>query len=183
MGYAFEQQSSALSEVAIVQYAAWMLVGLIVSVIAGIFIKRWVDRKNQRDIFLRNRSVSGIIRVLDGHKFEIWTKELFLSLGIKAVVVGGSGDHGIDVVIEYNNKKIAVQCKKYWGNKLVGERDLRDLYGVKHADNFDKVVLITTGNFSYPALEWAKGKKDMVLINAKLLERIILNRKILKDML
>lgn len=182
MSYTFQQQSSVWNVSAGLQIAGWAIFILIVVVIAGVLLKRFLDRKYQRDIFLRNRNVSNIVRGLHGLQFEVWVKELFLSMGVNARVTGGQGDHGIDVVAEYQGKKIGIQCKKFdkW---LVGEPALRDLYGVKFADHYDKVILITTGNFSNSALSWAKGKKDLILVNEKLLERIILNRKILKDML
>lgn len=161
----------------------WMLVFLVILIIAAILLKHFVDKRRRTQIFLKNRDVSRIVRNLSGLDFEVWVQQLFLSLGAKVTLTPQQGDHGIDLIVEYQNQKIAVQCKKYYGDKKVGEPFLRDLYGVKHSGGFDKALLITTGNFSYEALEWAKGKKDLVLINAKLLERIILNREVLKQLL
>jgi len=161
----------------------WALVFLLILIMAAILLKCFIDKKRRTQIFLKNRDVSRIIRNLSGLDFEVWVQQLFLSLGMKATLTPQQSDHGIDLIVEYQNQKIAVQCKKYYGEKKVGEPFLRDLYGVKHSGGFDKAVLITTGNFSYEALEWAKGKKDLVLINAKLLERIILDRNILRNML
>ena len=66
---------------------------------------------------------------------------------------------------------------------MVGEPILRDLYGAMHAGGFDKAMVITTGHFTREAIAWAEDKKDLVLINAKLLERIILNRELMRDLL
>ncbi|MCX6797255.1 MAG: restriction endonuclease, partial [Candidatus Doudnabacteria bacterium] len=161
----------------------WALVFLLVLVILGVFLKRFLTKKKQADIFLKNRSISRIVENLSGLDFEIWVQQLFLSLGAKARVTPSQGDHGIDVIVEFANQKIAVQCKKYYGNKFVGEPMLRDLYGVKAAGGFDRVILITTGNFTREALEWAKDKKGLILINAKLLEGIIMDRNLLKKLI
>ncbi len=162
--------------------ALWMLAALAVVVILGLVLKWHFTKKHFREIFLRNRDTSHIVQNLSGQGFEQWVVQLLLSVGAKAKHRGQQGDHGIDVVAEYQGRRIGIQCKKYdkW---LVGEPEVRDLYGVKWAEHFDKVMLITSGNFSLPALLWAKGKQDLVLVNQKLLERIILDRKILRDML
>jgi HJR/Mrr/RecB family endonuclease len=165
-------------------FPSWLFLAgvLILGFFLAIFLlKKYIERKRALDIFLENRNIPGIIFGLNPSEFETWVQQLFLSIGAKANVTGKTGDHGIDVIAEYQGKRIGVQCKKY-GHRWVGEPYLRDLYGVKWADGFDKVVLITTGNFSPPALLWAKNKPDLILINAKLLERIIFDSNVLRKM-
>lgn len=169
-----------------------LYIGLFVVVlIVFIYIVRKLFQKyRDKNIYVRNRSFSRLVLHMSQNKtgsdFEIWVKELLLSMGIQARVVGGRGDHGIDVVAEYNGKKICVQCKKYYMKRdslMVGEPVLRDLYGAMYAGGFSKAVVITTGQFTDEAILWAKGKPELVLINAKLLEKIILNREILRELL
>lgn len=182
---AFTYQTNAGSDFntsAIISYSIWAGVFLLVLIVIGVTAKWYFDKKHLRDIFLRNRSTSHIVQNLSGRGFEQWVTQLLLSVGAKAKTTGRQGDHGIDVVAEYQGRKIGIQCKKYdqW---LVGEPAVRDLYGVKWHNGFDKVILITSGNFSWEALAWAKGKPDLILINQQLLERIIADRQILRGML
>lgn len=164
---------------------------VIVAIFVLIYVvRRSVEAKRKRDIFLKNRSFSKLVlnvsQNITGSDFEVWVQQLLVSMGITAKVVGGRGDHGIDVTAEYLGKKICIQCKKYYMSRntlMVGEPVLRDLYGAMHAGGFDKAVAITTGQFTREALLWAEGKPELVLINAKLLERIILNRDVLRELL
>lgn len=164
---------------------AFAVVGLLFFVAGTLFKKR-----KDKTLFLQNQSFSRLVynvsHNITGFDFEIWVKELFLSLGIPAETTPRFNDHGIDVIARYNGKKIGIQCKKYYMKHdgwNVGEPILRDLYGAGRAGGYDKVMLITTGNFSRQALAWAHGKPDLVLVNAKLLERIILNRGLLKELM
>jgi HJR/Mrr/RecB family endonuclease len=171
----------------------WVVGFFVVVVVLYLLVKLlriYIGSIKDKRVFLQNQSFSKLVynvsHNITGSDFEVWVKELLLSLGIDAKVVGGRGDHGIDVVANFNGKKIGIQCKKYYmkrGTLTVGEPTIRDLYGVKFADGYDKVVLITTGQFSREALTWARGKKDLILINAKLLEQIILNRGIMRELL
>jgi HJR/Mrr/RecB family endonuclease len=165
---------------------------VILAALFGIVItlKYIIAKKQGHAVFLRNQNFSKLVynvsHGITGFQFEVWVKELLLSLGIKAETTPRYNDHGIDVIAYYDGKKIGIQCKKYYMKRntlVVGEPTLRDLYGVMHADGYDKVALITTGNFSREALSWAKGKQGLVLINAQLLERVILNRGLLRELL
>ena len=60
---------------------------------------------------------------------------------------------------------------------------VRDLYGSQRHFKYDKVMLITTSNFSIPAKAWAVGKPDLVLINAKMLCECIYNTPFLQRLM
>jgi HJR/Mrr/RecB family endonuclease len=187
--YTFEQYGTRAGLISI-EGLLWILAGIAALAAIVFLLKRYLDKKRKWSLFLENQDFSKLVynvsHNITGSDFEIWVQQLLLSVGIQSKVIGGRGDHGIDVIAHFNGKKIGIQCKKYYmkrGTLMVGEPVLRDLYGVKFADGYDKVVAITTGNFSPEALEWAKGKPGLVLINAKILERIILNRGLLKEIL
>jgi HJR/Mrr/RecB family endonuclease len=151
-------------------------------------IRRHLYEQKKWQMFLQNRSTPQILDNLGGLEFEVWVQQLFISMGLKAEVTGSRrNDHGVDVVVYYKNKRIAIQCKRFrptdnikW---KVGEKTVRDIYGVKWGDKFDLAMVITTGNFTWEAMEWAKGKKDLKLVNGHLLGKIILNRKLLLELL
>lgn len=94
---------------------------------------------------------------LSPREFEDMVVELFLAYGYEARRTGAVGDHGVDVVVQTKNgEKWVVQCKRWKG--YVGEPIVRDFYGVVLHEKADKGMIITSGKFSRPAQEWAKGK-------------------------
>ena len=56
----------------------------------------------------------------------------------------------------WDGEKWVIQCKRWRGT--VGEPVVRDLYGVLHHEKADKGAIITTGQFTESAREWARGK-------------------------
>jgi hypothetical protein len=77
--------------------------------------------------------------------------------GHKARRTGAIGDHGVEVIVQAKNgEKWLIQCKRWRG--AVGEPVVRDLYGVLHHEKADRAAIITTGQFTESAQEWAKGK-------------------------
>ena len=108
---------------------------------------------------------------LSHKEFELYIAELFRKLGYKAYVVGGSGDGGIDIVLEKDNKKSYVQCKQY--NSKVQVDKVRDFYGAiisKFADV--KCYFITNNYFTLPAEEFARDKPIELIDGQKLVKYI-----------
>lgn len=102
---------------------------------------------------------------LSPRQFEEMVVELYTALGHQARRTGTTGDHGVDIVVKAKNgEKWVVQCKRWRGS--VGEPVVRDFYGVVHHEKADKGTLITTGRFTRPAREWAKGK-PLTLVEGK----------------
>lgn len=94
---------------------------------------------------------------LSPREFEDMVVELFSAYGHDAKRTGTVGDHGVDVVVQTkNDEKCVVQCKRWKG--YVGEPVVRDFYGVVLHEKADRGIIVTSGKFSRPAQEWAKGK-------------------------
>lgn len=114
------------------------------------------------------------INTLSGIEFEDLTHQLLLKVGFSVEQTKASRDGGIDL-IAYSDKsffkgKYIIQCKRYTGT--VGEPIIRDLYGVVTNERANKGILITTGNFSNSALEFAKDK-NLELIDGINLESLL----------
>jgi len=74
------------------------------------------------------RSMSG---ARAGTQFEIFVADLFRAMGHQAVVLGGAGDQGVDVIVTRGEERIAVQCKNY--KKAVGNKPVQEVFaGAKH---------------------------------------------------
>lgn len=115
------------------------------------------------------------INSLSGIEFEDLTHQLLLKVGFSVEQTKASRDGGIDL-IAYSDEpffkgKYIIQCKRYTGT--VGEPIIRDLYGVVSNERANKGILITTGNFSNSALEFAKDK-NLELIDGINLESLLM---------
>ncbi|MFF9687644.1 restriction endonuclease [Streptomyces sp. NPDC014623] len=80
-------------------------------------------------------------------------------------VVGGAGDLGADVVATTpDGRRLVVQCKRYTSDNKVGSQDLQRFGGTCYAVHEAEVaVLVTTGEFTEPALEYA-AQCDIVCV-------------------
>ncbi|MFM9587931.1 restriction endonuclease [Streptomyces scabiei] len=72
-------------------------------------------------------------------------------------VVGGAGDLGADVVAAApDGSKVVIQCKQYGASHRVGSQDLQRFGGTCFTvHEADVAVLVTTSDFTAPALEYA----------------------------
>ncbi|MPN04074.1 hypothetical protein SDC9_151310 [bioreactor metagenome] len=97
------------------------------------------------------------LRSLSPADFEEMVADTYRAQGHDVEVVGGSGDHGIDLIVRSQRGEIwLVQCKRYSGK--VGEPVVRDLYGALRASDANGAALITTGYITEAARLWAEGK-------------------------
>ena len=82
-------------------------------------------------------------RSLSGSKFEIELAKLFKNNGYTVQKIGGSGDKGIDLILDEN---IVVQCKAY--KSKVGPAAIRDLIGTMKNSGYRNGVLASINGFS-----------------------------------
>jgi hypothetical protein len=102
------------------------------------------------------------IQSLDPIEFENLVKALLIKMGFNATTTKASGDGGIDIIAINEQPiiggKYLIQCKKYAIGNNVGEPVIRELYGVMHAENANKGILISTSDFSKQAITFAQDK-------------------------
>ncbi|MEV5802839.1 restriction endonuclease [Streptomyces collinus] len=97
--------------------------------------------------------------VLDPEEFERAIAELCVRDGCTDVeVVGGAGDLGADVLaVAPSGHRLVVQCKRYGEGNRVGSQDLQRFGGTCFTvHEADIAVLVTTADFTAPALEYAE---------------------------
>jgi restriction system protein len=88
---------------------------------------------------------------MSGHDFELAVANLFRQIGFSAEVSNRGGDGGIDIILEKDGRRIAVQCKRY--RSAVGPHVVRDLWGTMHYLGYEEGRIVTTTGFT-------KGVKD-----------------------
>ena len=156
-----------------INYLVFGAIGVISGAVSTILtFKKW--RKNRINRF-NTRTLDSLMSLSPG-EFEKLVATLFKANGHQAQVLGGSSDHGVDIIVLSNEKeKWIVQCKRYSGS--VGEPIVRDLYGAMGHEGAQKAYLITTGSFTSQAEEWAEGK-PIVLYDGHGLVKLIESTKL-----
>lgn len=111
------------------------------------------------------------IKSLSPQEFEHLVASLFSAYGHDVELVGGNSDHGVDIVVKnQQGEKWVVQCKRYRGS--VGEPVVRDLFGTMLHESAQGAYLITTGNFTHKARQWAE-EKPIILYDGEELIRLV----------
>lgn len=135
----------------------WMAVatGVVLMPIAALV---WRRALRNRDAFRRTGFTPNDLRYLSPDQFEKWCADRLREQGYRVTVVGGQGDHGVDLIAEREGAKTVVQCKRWFGVRLVGEPQVRDLFGAMQHERASSAMVITTGQYSEAATTWAQGK-------------------------
>ncbi|CAL9367827.1 restriction endonuclease [Streptomyces sp. enrichment culture] len=110
---------------------------------------------------------------LDPYEFEEAMAELCRRDGCWDVeVVGGAGDLGADVVARTpDGRLLVVQCKRYGDTNRVGSQDMQRFGGTCFTvHGADVAVMVTTSDFTAPALEYAE-QCGIVCVNGPDLQR------------
>jgi len=95
------------------------------------------------------------VRFMDGAQFEVFVADLFRAMGHRALLCGGVGDQGVDIVVNPRGERVAVQCKNY--SKPVGNRPVQEVYaGARHHRCVEAWVVAPSG-YTSGALDLAKS--------------------------
>jgi restriction system protein len=84
---------------------------------------------------------------------------------------GGGADGGVDLVLTKGREQTLVQCKQ-WRAQKVGVAVVRELYGVMAARGAARGIVVTAGDFTPDAREFASGR-NIDLLNGRALAAIL----------
>lgn len=101
---------------------------------------------------------SSVAHTREAREFEHEVARLFNILTTsKAVVVGGSGDGGIDIELRDRGVRVGiVQCKYYRPDGVIAPAHIRELHSAKVRTGVKLAYLITTARFSQQSYTEAK---------------------------
>lgn len=116
-----------------------------------------------------NQRVDDLYNLTD-REFEVWSADLFESLGFNVELTPQSNDKGIDVICRKDGKVTVVQCKKYKG--VVGSPDIQRFIGAMQNACTDEGYFLTTGTFSVSAEKAAQDTKIVLCDKIKIAELI-----------
>ena len=116
-----------------------------------------------------------LARILDQSPsfFERLIVDLLVAMGYggshenAALRLGKSGDGGIDGVVDQDRlglDRIYVQAKRYAAHLSVGRPDIQGFVGSLVGFGATKGVFVTTSSFSAPALEFARGLQQRIIL-------------------
>ncbi|WP_329416320.1 restriction endonuclease [Streptomyces sp. NBC_00704] len=109
---------------------------------------------------------------LDPYEFEEAIAELCRRDGCPDVdVVGGAGDLGADVLARTpDGRLVVIQCKRYCDTNRVGSQDMQRFGGTCFTvHGADVAVVVTTSDFTAPAVEYAEQCGIVCVDGAELL--------------
>ncbi|MBP2366452.1 restriction endonuclease [Pseudonocardia parietis] len=94
--------------------------------------------------------------------------------------IGGSGDGGVDGVIDQDPlglARIYVQAKRYAPDTVVGRPQVQGFVGALHGQQATQGVFITTSTFSREAVEYARSvNASVILINGERFANLMIDR-------
>lgn len=123
-------------------------------------------------VLLKNTKSLDDIKKLSWKEFENLIEAYYNQKGYEVIHTGyDSSDGGIDLIAKKNGEKIIIQCK-HWKAYKIDVKVIREVYGLLVAENASKAIIVTSGDFTEPAKEFAK-EKPIELIDGNKLTFII----------
>ena len=91
---------------------------------------------------------------MDGHDFEYWCADLISACGFDNVeVTPSSNDNGVDIIAYKNNRKCAIQCKRF--SKSVGNTPVQEVFTGKSVYGCSVAIVMTNSYFTDGAIRAA----------------------------
>ena len=108
------------------------------------------------------------IRSLHWKEFELLIGEAFRRQDYSVEERGGSApDGGVDLVLRKDGQKTLVQCK-HWKRQQVGVSVVRELLGVMTAQSANGGILVTAGDYTAEARNFARDNRMRLIDGAEL---------------
>jgi len=109
---------------------------------------------------------------LSGREFEYFLKWLFEGMGYSVQLTKITADSGVDLVVNRDNEKIAVQAKRYKRTMKISNNVILKTHGGKDIYGCSKSMVVATSYFTEQAV------KDAKKLNIELWDRDTLSAKI-----
>jgi len=112
------------------------------------------------------------LRTMRWDDFELMVGEAFRQRGFHVMETGGGGaDGGIDLLLRKGQETFPVQCK-HWRATKVSVSVVRELYGVMATLGAAGGFVVTSGDFTEDARDFAKGR-HIELLDGHALKKMI----------
>jgi restriction system protein len=146
-----------------------MAISFLCIILAMFWVLSLVDRVKRRGLLDDSRNLEAI-RSLPWQEFELLIAEALRRKGYTVEECGGEQpDNGIDLIARKAGQVLLVQCKR-WNKWKVGVEVTREMYGLMVAESANGVMIVTSGHFTEPARDFAKGKPIQLIDREALLD-------------
>lgn len=131
--------------------------------------KRYTQYKNAQYAYLYWSETASLTywMSLDGHQFEDSVAAVYRSNGFKATVSKQGGDGGVDIILEKEGRRIAVQCKAH--KSQIGPSVARDLYGTMLHLGISEGIIVSRSGFTAGVYDFVIGKPILLTTLSDLL--------------
>lgn len=109
------------------------------------------------ELFQSQTGLASLLK-LSWREFEEVIGEAYRKQGYTVVENAGPGaDGGIDLIAKKEGETILIQCK-HWKSEKIGVPTVREMFGLWNAERANEVHIVTCGNFTNEAQQFALGK-------------------------
>ncbi|CAA9453527.1 MAG: hypothetical protein AVDCRST_MAG58-1088 [uncultured Rubrobacteraceae bacterium] len=143
----------------------WLLGGLLlIGVVVAVALVPWylwnrLTTPTAEELSLRFEAV----RSMSGAQFEVFVADLFRAMGHRAVVLGGVGDQGVDVIVNRRGERVAVQCKNHKGP--VGNNPVQEVFAGAQYHRCVEAWVVAPAGYTSGAIALARST-DVSLFDA-----------------
>jgi restriction system protein len=95
------------------------------------------------------------VRFMDGGQFEAFVADLFRAMGHRAELCGGTGDQGVDILVNPRGERVAVQCKNH--SRPVGNRPVQAVYAGARYHRCTAAWVVAPAGYTSGALALAES--------------------------
>lgn len=131
---------------------AWLLAVAVAAIWVRSLINKYADAHR-----LDRQSGIDSIRGLHWQEFELLLAEAFRRQGYGVRETGPGADGGIDLILSKGGRDTIVQAKQ-WRKKSVGVKVVRELNGVRSADDDEGAIVVASGRFTREAVQFANDR-------------------------
>lgn len=148
--------------------ASLVLLGFLGLGVAGI---AWMlSRRSQRPDPAELAQLLANVRLMSGPEFEAFMANVFEAVGHRATVLGGSGDQGVDILLNVNGQKVAVQCKNY--ARPVGNTPVQEVFAGGRHHGCEQAWVVAPAGYTQGARALA-ASVGVLLYDASAIQRWI----------
>ena len=131
--------------------------------------KQFLSTVYDKKMFLSQAEIEKV-DIMEGYEFERFIKTLYFYLGFDTELTPKGKDFGADLILRKDNKKTAVQLKRYSGK--VGIKAVQEIVGAKVHYKADELMVVTNSYFTPEAEIIAKEYCVQLVDRSEVIELI-----------
>ncbi|MBF6023443.1 restriction endonuclease [Lysobacter niastensis] len=131
----------------------------------------WLGRRKRKQLLATQTGLDNL-RAMTWREFEMLVGEAFRRRDYAVEETGlGGADGGIDLILRKDGRKELVQCKQ-WRSMQVGVSVVREMWGLANHHSADGAKIVSVGDYTRDAIEFARDKQIELISAPQLLEMI-----------